>query len=190
MKSAVIFLGILIPALSVFNIISALKKGRKSPVVLNGIFYGIIVLLIVLSGVNKAVRAKASENYNIYGGGFLGSVKYVGTEDGYIIIKRTGIMIDDDIAVPARNAHISFLTKIYKPAIIYCRKGTELYSSETTVNSKKYKLGGTVEKIKPDFGNMILLIGLADIFVTAIFNLILAIYNGVRRENNSLQIKK
>ena len=70
MKSAVIFLGILIPALSVFNIISALKKGMKSPVVLNGIFYGIIVLLIVLSGVNEAVRAKASENYNIYGGGF------------------------------------------------------------------------------------------------------------------------
>ena len=59
MKSAVIFLGILIPALSVFNIISALKKDRKSPAVLNGIFYGIIVLLIVLSGVNKAVRAKA-----------------------------------------------------------------------------------------------------------------------------------
>lgn len=93
-------------------------------------------------------------------------------------------MIDDDIAVPARNANISFLAKIYKPAIIYCSKGTELYSSETTVNSKKYKLGGTVEKIKPDFGNMILIIGLADIFVTAIFNLILAISNVVRRENN------
>jgi len=184
MKSAVIFLGILIPALSVFNISAALKKGRKSPVVLNGIFYGIIVLLIVLSGVNKAVRAKASENYNIYGGGILYSVKYAGIEGDYIILSEAGVLIGNDIAVPARNAHISFLTKIYKPTIIYCRKGTDLYSSETTINSKKYKLGSTVEKIKPDFGNMILIIGLADIFAAAIFNLISAVSNGVSRENN------
>lgn len=184
MKTAVILLGILIPALSVFNISAALKKGRKKPVVLNGIFYGIIVLLLIFSGINNAVRAKASENYNICGGGFLGSVKYVGTEDGYTIIKRTGIMIDDEIAVPSQNADISFLTKIYKPAVIYYSKDTDLYSSETTINSKKYKLSGTVEKIKPDFGNMILIIGLADIFVAAIFNLISAVSNSVRRGNN------
>lgn len=183
MKSAVVLLSILIPALSVFNISAALKKGRKSPVALNGIFYSIIILLLIFSGVNEAVRAKASENYNIYGGGILYSVKYAGTEGGYIILKETGILVENDIAVPVQNTDISFLTKIYKPALIYCSKGTELYSSETTINSKKYNLGGTVEKIKPDFGNMILVIGLADIFVTAIFNLILAICNGVSREN-------
>ena len=172
-----ILLGLLVILISIFNIFIAIKRKTKKFAILNGAFYSVIVIVLILDNVNDAIITNDSENYSIYYGGILSSVRYERTEEDYHIIKRTGILLDDEIAVPVNSTDISFFSKIYKPVQIYCNKGTDLYGSEITISSKKYKLCNTVVKIKPDFFHLIFSIGFIDILVLIIFNLVLFIIN-------------
>ena len=172
-----ILLELLVILISIFNIFIAIKRKTKKFAILNGAFYFVIVLVLILDNVNNAIITNDSENYSIYYGGILSSVRYERTEGDYHIIKRTGILLDDEIAVPANNTDISFFSKIYKPVQIYCNKGTDLYGSEITISSKKYKLCNTVVKIKPDFFHLIFSIGFIDFLGLIIFNLVLFITN-------------
>ena len=177
-------LGLLVILISIFNIFIAIKRKAKKLAILNGAFYVVTVLVFILENVNNAIITNDSENYSIYHGGILGSVKYERTEGDYHIIKRTGILIDDEIAVPVKSTDISFFSKIYKPVQIYCNKDTELYGSEITISSKRYKLCDTVVKIKPDFSDLILSVGFIDLLGLIIFNMVLFIINivGLNKE--------
>ena len=170
-------LGLLVILISIFNIFIAIKRKTKKLAILNGTFYVVIVLVLILENVNNAIITNDSENYSIYHGGILGSVKYERTEGDYHIIKRTGILIDDEIAVPVKSTDISFFSKIYKPVQIYCNKDTALYGSEITISSKRYILCDTVVNIKPDFTDLILSVGFIDLLGLIIFNLVLFIIN-------------
>lgn len=173
-------LGLLVIIFSIFNIITAIKRKSKRLVILNGVLYAVIAFILIWNNVNTSIISNDSVNYNIYHGGILSSVRYDRTEDDYYIIKRTGFMTCDEIAIPVKSANISSFSRLYKPVQIYCSKDTELYGSEIIVNSKRYYLCDTVIKIAPDFFDLILTIGIIDIIAILIFNLVLFIINIVR----------
>ena len=127
--------------------------------------------------VNANIVSQDSKDYSIYSGGILGSLEYDRTEKDYYIIKERGLFTLTEIAIPAENVDISFFTDIYKPVYVYCSKGTNLYDSQITINSENYELCDTAVKIKPDFLDLILIIGIVDFFVIALFNSVLLIIN-------------
>lgn len=174
-----IIIGLLVISFSVFNIYTAIKRKKKILAVLNGAFYAVIALVLIFDNIGNAILAEDSENYSIYHGGILSSVRYDRTEGDYYIIKRSGILTCDEIAVPVKSADISSFSEIYKPVMIYCKKDTDLFDPKITVNisSKEYRLSNTVVEIKPDFSDMILSVGLVDLLVLTIFNVVLFIVN-------------
>lgn len=173
MEIAVILFAVFVIAVSVFNIGMAIKKKKIKLAVFNGILYGVIALLFVIDGIDSAIISDDSLNYSIYSDGILGSIRYDRTEDGYHIIKRTGFFYSAEVAVPVENTDISAFTKIYKPVHIYCIKDTSLGDKQITINSKAYEFCDTVVKIRPSFLELIIVVGLIDIFVLTIYNLIL-----------------
>lgn len=177
-----VVLAIIVIAISAFNIASAVKAKRKFPLVLNGIFYSIIVIAWIGITVNSMIIDNNSVDYDTYHGGILGSVKYERIDGDYYIIKRTGFMYSDKIAIPIESVEIPYFSKIYKPVTICCSKGAELYENKITINSKEYYLCNTVEKIIPNFFDLLLIILFVDVVVISIFNLILLITNIVKNK--------
>lgn len=174
-----IIIGLLVISFSVFNIYTAIKRKKKILAVLNGAFYAVIALVLILDNVNSAIITNDSENYSIYHGGILSSVRYDRTEGDYYIIKRSGILTYDEIAVPVKSADIPAVSEIYKPVMIYCKKDTELFDPKMTitVSSKEYNLANTVVEIKPNYSDLILSVGLIDLLILIIFNVVLFTVN-------------
>lgn len=175
---------IIVIAISAFNIASAIKTKKKLPLVINGAFYSLIIITLIGFNANSAIIADISKDYDTYHGGIIGSVEYGRTEGDYYIIERKGFMYYEEFAVPIENVEISLLSKIYKPVVFCCSKGTELYGNEITINSENYYLCNTIEKIIPNFFDLLLVVLIIDVVIIAIFNLILLIINIIKMQLN------
>ena len=161
-------------SLSFYNSIMAIQKLKKTVLITNGVFYSIIALLIIFFFADKSITDRDSLNYDIYGGGILGQAHYNKTEDNYYIIKNPGWLSPyTEIAVPKDNVKISVITRIYDPIMVYCNKDTDLYSPDNiiTINSKKYYLSDTIIKIRPNYIDLIFLIGVIDTALLFLFNI-------------------
>lgn len=178
-----VVLAIIVIAISAFNIVSAITAKKKLTLVLNGVFYSLIVITLIGFNVNSTIIDNYSEDYDTYHGGFLGTVEYERTEGNYYIITDRGFMYSDKIAVPIESVDISPISKIYKPVIFCCSKGTELYENEITINSSSYYLCNTAEKIIPNFFDLLLVVLIVDVVVIVILNLILLPANIVKAQD-------
>lgn len=166
-------------SISVYNSIIAIQKLKKRVLITNGVLYSIIALLIIFFFVDKSITDRDSINYDIYGRGILGSVHYDKTENDYYIIERHSLSSPyAEIAVPKGNAKISVITRIYDPIMVYCSKDTDLYSPDNsiTINSQKYYLSDTIIKIRPDYFDLIFFIGVIDIALLFLFNMVFILH--------------
>ena len=172
-----VILALIVIAISVYNIVSAIMKKQKLPLILNALFYALVIITLIGSNVNSSIIDNYSKDYDTYHGGILSSVKYERTEGGYYIIVDKGFMCSDEIAIPIESVKIPSVSKIYKPIVLCCSKGTELYEDEITINSKNYYLCETAEKIIPNYFDLFVIIFIIAVIVITIFNLILLIIN-------------
>lgn len=161
-------------ALSIYNSIAAVGKLKKAVIVTNSILCSALAFLVIFSVSEKAVTDRDSEQYDIYGKGILGKVHYYKTEDDYYLIKKTIFLSPKaDIAVPKSNAELPFITEIYDPIMIYCKKDTEIYdmNNRIAIGSEEYYLGNEIVKIRPNYIDLIFLIGVADTAIMFLFNM-------------------
>lgn len=160
--------------LSIYNSIAAVGKLKKAVIVTNSVLCAALAFLVVFSVSEKAVTDRDSEQYDIYGKGILGKVHYYKTEDDYYLIKKTKFLSPKaDIAVPKSNAELPFISEIYDPIMIYCEKDAEIYdmNKSVTIGAAEYYLGDEIVKIRPNYIDLIFLIGVTDIAIMFLFNM-------------------
>lgn len=175
-------------ALLIFNSITAVGKLKKAVIITNSVLCAALAFLVVFSVSEKAVTDKDSEQYDIYGQGFLGKVHYYKTEDDYYLIKKTIFLSPKaDIAVPKSNAELPAVTEVYDPIMIYCEKDAEIYdmNNRIAIGSEEYYLGDEIVKIRPNYIDLIFLIGVTDTAIMFLFNIMISLLILSRRKERN-----
>ena len=166
--------------LVIFNIVSSVKRKVKRVPVVNGILFGIIVGIVFFQITDSISQNRDELTYNIYTSALLGSYNYERNVDGYYIVNSHTFMgSGGSYAIPEEQCSVSLLTKVYSPIRIYCLKDTHLDSQEKTVmiDSRTYVLADNVVKLVPEYFDLYLVVGLIDIGLFLLYNVIEFIVN-------------
>jgi len=174
----------------IFNIVNAVKQKITRIKVVNGILFGLIVILISGQIADTIITDADDFNYDIDTSALLGSYDYVEHTDGYYIVQQSTFLGGGSrYAIPEENVHIPLLTRIYSPVKIYSKKNTNLDDGkEIYINDRRCIIAENVVKIVPEYFDLVVVTGALDILVIILYNIVEAIIGIVKIYRRKKQI--
>ena len=127
----VYFLMLVALIVAAWLIIRKINANKRHPLLTANLICGAVLgSCVFLMCMEEAYLSDARLLYDgVYNGGILDEMKYTGTEDGYHVVYAViGFGIRGSIEIieiPEEQASVSFISKLYKPVILYCMGGKE-----------------------------------------------------------------
>ena len=136
---------------TIYNIKKSVRAHKKAPVIIIGSFYAVIIFWTAFQFIRVEIRHREWEKYDIYGGGFMGHVKYEKTLDDYYCFSKSILMGSEDIIVNKNNVRLPLITKIYPNVFIYCEKNSPHNKTVYLSDGEDYWLFENVLKIDVNY---------------------------------------
>ena len=132
----------------------------------NIIMFSLMAGIIVFSFILHLIENNNVEKFGVSEGG----ISYISTNNGYHFFYKSAFLDGGlNIAIPDTEKIPQF-TKIYKPVKFY-RHTSDNYDGYIEINGESYNLANEVNKIAPDYFDLIVSTAACDIILIFVVNL-------------------
>ena len=132
----------------------------------NIIMFSLMAGIIVFSFILHLIENNNVEKFGVSESG----ISYVSTNNGYHFFYKSAFLDGGlNIAIPDTEK-IPLFTKVYKPVKFY-RHTSDHYDGHIEINGESYNLANKVNKIAPDYFDLIVSAAVCDIILIFVVNL-------------------
>lgn len=160
----------------VYNFRKIKGKLRKALFIVNITLGVLAVLTVALYFANDLAYKSRSRDYRVESGGLLGSMSYLGTEEGYHLVAASGFLSSGiHYAVPEDEVRVSPILKVYRPAMVCFLKSSAGMGHDIMINGRRYTLDDDIVGIYPDYFDLCMVGILLEVAALWLFNFILSL---------------
>ena len=132
----------------------------------NIIMFSLMAGIIVFSFILHLIENNNVEKFGVSEGG----ISYISTNNGYHFFYKSAFLDGGlNIAIPDTEK-IPLFTRLYKPVKFY-RHTSDHYDGHIEINGESYNLANKVNKIAPDYFDLIVSAAVCDIILIFVVNL-------------------